>query len=78
MSHWGGSFAGCTYEGVGCSTTAQGALNNCCYTGQKPLAASAVAQGSNGMFYAVKLFHSGGTSSYRTTARRRWFRRRVR
>lgn len=54
--HPGGSFGGCHYEGVGYSSrSAAEALNNCCYTGQRRLAASAVVRGRGG-WYATKLF----------------------
>ena len=54
--HVGGSFGGARYEGVGFSTaSAQAALNNCCYTGQKRVAGSAVVKGARG-YFAVKLF----------------------
>ena len=54
--HIGGGFGGCTAEGVGFSTSsAQAALNNCCFTGVRSLAASSVVRGADG-WYAVKLF----------------------
>ena len=56
MFHPGGSKGGCNAEGVGAGRTPQQALNNCCFTGKRPLVASAVRQGSNGMWYACKLF----------------------
>lgn len=56
MSHIGGGYGGANAEGVGSGRTAQQALNNCCFTGRRPLVASAVRQGSNGMWYACKLF----------------------
>jgi hypothetical protein len=55
--HPGGSFGGCRYEGVGSGATAAQALNNCCYTGQRRCAASAVVRGRNGRYYACKLFY---------------------
>lgn len=54
--HPGGSFGGCHYEGVGAAMTASAALSNCCYTGVRKCAASAVVKGKNGMYYACKLF----------------------
>jgi hypothetical protein len=54
--HVGGGFGGGRYEGVGFSAySAQQALNNCCYTGQRRVAGSAVARGSNG-WYACKIY----------------------
>ena len=54
--HLGGGFGGGNAEGVGFSTySAQNALNNCCFTGQRALAGSAVVRGSDG-WYAVKIF----------------------
>ena len=55
--HPGGSFAGLHYEGVGSGSTAAQALGNCCYTGKRRCAASAVVRGSNGRYYACKLFY---------------------
>jgi hypothetical protein len=54
--HPGGGFGGARAEGVGSASTAQGALNNCCFSGQRRCAAAAVVQSSNGRFYACKLF----------------------
>lgn len=56
MFHPGGSFGGGNYEGVGMASSAQAALNNCCYTGQRVCIGQAVCQGANGMFYACKIF----------------------
>ena len=54
--HVGGGFGGGRYEGVGFSThSAQQALNNCCYTGQRRVAGSSVVRGSNG-WYACKIY----------------------
>jgi hypothetical protein len=54
--HIGGGFGGANAEGVGFSTySAINALNNCCFTGQRALAGSAVVRGSDG-WYAVKLY----------------------
>jgi len=55
--HLGGGFGGGNAEGVGFSTrSAQDALNNCCYTGQRRVAGSAVYRGSDG-WYAVKIYY---------------------
>ena len=55
--HLGGGFGGGKAEGVGFSTTsAQHALNICCFTGQRPVAGSAVVRGADG-WYAVKIYH---------------------
>ena len=54
--HVGGGYGGANAEGVGFSTrSAQQALNSCCYTGQRRVAGSSVARGSDG-WYAVKLY----------------------
>lgn len=62
--HPGGSMGGCRYEGVGGGKTAQAALNNCCYSGargskgpRRNCVAAAVAQSSNGWWYACRLYH---------------------
>lgn len=56
MAHLGGGFGGGNAEGVGRGATPSAALANCCFTGQRPLLASAVRQGRNGSWYAVKIF----------------------
>jgi len=54
--HVGGGFGGGNAEGVGFSTySAANALNNCCFTGQRKLAGSAVVRGRDG-WYACKIF----------------------
>ena len=54
--HLGGGYGGANAEGVGFSTySAQNALNNCCYTGQRRVAGSSVFRGSDG-WYAVKIY----------------------
>ena len=54
--HLGGGFGGANAEGVGFSTSsAQQALNHCCYTGQRRVAGSSVVRGSDG-WYAVKIY----------------------
>lgn len=50
MAHLGNPTGG--FEGVGMSTTPQGAISNCCFYGKRPLRDSGVAQGANGMWYA--------------------------
>jgi hypothetical protein len=55
--HLGGGFGGGRAEGVGFSTrSAQDALNNCCFTGQRRVAGSSVVRGADG-WYAVKIYH---------------------
>jgi hypothetical protein len=56
MAHLGGGYGGANAEGVGCATTAQAALNICCFSGKRKLAAQAVVRGRNGMYYAVRVF----------------------
>jgi hypothetical protein len=54
--HLGGGFGGANAEGVGFSTvSAQAALNNCCYTGQRTVVGSSVVRGASG-WYAVKIY----------------------
>lgn len=54
--HLGGGFGGGNAEGVGFSTySAQHALNNCCFTGQRVVAGSSVVRGADG-WYAVKIY----------------------
>ena len=54
--HPGGGYGGAYAEGVGSGFTAQQALNNCCFTGQRVVAGQCVMQGANGMFYACKTY----------------------
>lgn len=56
MFHPAGGFGGGYAEGVGCAGTAQGALANCCFTGQRVVLGAAVRQGSNGLWYACKIY----------------------
>lgn len=56
MAHLGGGYGGGNAEGVGCAGTAAVALSNCCFTGKRVCIASAVRQGRNGLWYAVKIF----------------------
>jgi len=54
--HVGGGYGGANAEGVAFSAhSAQQALNNCCYTGQRRVAGSSVVRGSDG-WYAVKIY----------------------
>ena len=54
--HLGGGFGGGNAEGVAFSTSsAQHALNSCCFTGQRRVAGSSVVRGSDG-WYAVKIY----------------------
>jgi hypothetical protein len=55
MTHLGGGYGGANAEGVGFGSTATAALNNCCFTGQRTVAGSAVVRGRSG-YYAVKLY----------------------
>lgn len=51
FAHRGG--AGCR-EGIGCGSTPEQALGNCCYNnGRYAIRERAVARGSNGRYYAV-------------------------
>jgi hypothetical protein len=54
-SHVGGGYVGgASAEGVGSSTSsAADAISNACYYGRRQIVASATAQGSNGVWYAV-------------------------
>ena len=55
--HLGGGMAGLHYEGTGRGVTAAAALSACCFSGTRKCAASAVAKGRNGLFYAVRLYY---------------------
>jgi len=44
--------AGCR-EGIGCGSTPEAALSNCCYWGRFPVREKAVARGANGRWFAV-------------------------
>lgn len=51
-AHRGGSYA---FEGVGFSTvSADQALRNCCYYGQRQIVESAVVQGNRGWFACIR------------------------
>jgi hypothetical protein len=55
--HLGGGFGGGRAEGIGRGPTPQAALNNCCFTGQRPLLASSVVWSAKlGSYVAVKIF----------------------
>lgn len=64
IAHFGGSFGGARYEGVGSSTTKQGAYNNCCYSGARgskgprriPVAA-AWAQSRSGRWFCCRFYN---------------------
>ncbi|MBE41813.1 MAG: hypothetical protein CL480_11330 [Acidobacteria bacterium] len=56
MGHLSGGYGGANVEGVGWGPTPASALNQCCFTGQRPVAAQCVVRGANGMWYACKLF----------------------
>ena len=56
--HVGGGFGGARYEGVGWSSrSAQAAIQQCCYWGQRTPAEIGVARGSDGIWYACVLYH---------------------
>ena len=40
-------------EGIGCGSTPEAALSNCCYWGRYPVREKAVARGANGRWFAV-------------------------
>ena len=44
--------AGCR-EGIGCGSTPEAALSNCCYWGRYPVREKAVARGRDGRWFAV-------------------------
>ena len=44
--------AGCR-EGIGCGSTPEAALSNCCYWGRYAVREKAVARGANGRWFAV-------------------------
>ncbi len=56
MRHVGGSLGSGGYEGVGFSTrSAEDAIRNCCYWGQRTPTAVGVSRGANG-WYATVLY----------------------
>lgn len=56
MFHPGGSFGGGNYEGVAMASDPTNALNNCYYYGQRQCIGAAVCRGSNGMYYACRIY----------------------
>jgi hypothetical protein len=56
MFHPGGSFGGGSHEGVAVASDPTVALNSCCYYGQLPCIGAAVYRGSNGMYYACRIY----------------------
>ena len=55
--HIGGSLGGANYEGVGWSNrSAQAAISNCCYWGQRTPVQIGVAKGADGCWYACVLY----------------------
>jgi len=50
FGHFGNPTGG--YEGCGMAGSADAAIRNCCYYGQRPIKDYGVAQGANGMWYA--------------------------
>jgi hypothetical protein len=56
VGHPGWGMGGCRYEGAGSGSTPAQALGNCCYSGQRRVAAQAVVKGANGRYYATRLF----------------------
>ena len=56
--HVGGSLGGANYEGVGWSNrSAQAAISNCCYWGQRTPAQIGVAKSADGCWYACVLYY---------------------
>ena len=54
-----GHFGGNPYpaEGVGMGSTAQQAIQNCCFYGRRQIADQGVAQGAGGMWFACNRYH---------------------
>jgi len=50
FGHFGNPTGG--YEGCGMAGTAEAAIRNCCYYGQRPIKDYGVAQAANGLWYA--------------------------
>ena len=44
-------------EGIGCGSTPEQALKNCCFYGRYAIREKAVARGANGRYYAVIRYH---------------------
>ena len=56
--HIGGGLGGANYEGVGWSNrSAQAAISNCCYWGQRTPAQIGVAKSADGCWYACVLYY---------------------
>ena len=56
--HIGGGLGGARFEGVGWSSvSAQDAIQNCCYWGQRPTAQVGVSRGADGFWYACVLYN---------------------
>lgn len=53
VAHLGGGFGGGSYEGNGFGATAQQAIQNCCYWGQRTPIQIGVARGANGYYATV-------------------------
>jgi hypothetical protein len=56
VGHPGWGMGGCRYEGAGSGSSPEQARRNCCYYGQRRIAASAVVQGKSGRFYCTTLY----------------------
>jgi len=56
LVHLGGGFAGGSAEGIGYGSTAEEAIQRCCYFGQRTPIEIGTAQGATG-WYAVVLYH---------------------
>jgi len=54
--HIGGGFGGGCYEGVGMSSTRDGAIRICCYWGQRQAIEIGAAQAASGMWYACVFY----------------------
>ena len=57
LYHLGGGMCGYHYEGIGSGSSPSQALANCCFTGQRRCAVSAVAQTRSGRWFAIKFFY---------------------
>lgn len=53
VAHIGGGFGGGSYEGNGYGATAQQAIQNCCFWGQRTPIEIGVARGANGYYATV-------------------------
>lgn len=57
LRHLGGGFGyGASAEGIGRGPTPATAAANCCFVGQRACVATAVARGSDGTWYACRMF----------------------